>query len=93
MYSLNKIILAHPNPGHFNVGVFLGSHVDKCKARRITTDLQCGGAPGNVYKWWAQLTKYCRHSNLGDLNHLSVIKQSNVIDPVQKYAYMSWQLC
>ena len=37
MYSLNKIILAHQNPGHFIVCVLLVSHVDSYRAR-ITAD-------------------------------------------------------
>ena len=35
MYSLNKVILAHQNPDHFNVWVFLGSHIDMGRARLL----------------------------------------------------------
>ena len=59
----------------------------------IITDLPCGGAPGIVYKRWGQVTKDFGHSNVGDLYYSYVIKQGNIIDSVQKCAYMSWQLC
>ena len=41
------------------------------------------GAPGKVYKQWGQFTKDFRYSNLGYLNYLSLMKQSNIIDSVQ----------
>ena len=47
MDSLNKIILAHENPGHCIVYVLLGRQFDSCRAR-ITTDAMWEGL--SVYK-------------------------------------------
>ena len=35
MYRFNKIISAHQNPGHYNIWVLLGNHVDRRRARLL----------------------------------------------------------
>ena len=78
LYSLNKVIIANQNLGHFIVWVFLGSHMLTGTGLGLLQN-PCGGASDSVYKWWGYFTEDIGHANSGYPDCLLVITQYNVI--------------